>query len=164
MDDNESTANPNNQQAGVYPVADLQGTEEAVGENNKAREGRDEQGRWIKGVSGNPDGAEPWTEEEKLAKRATKQIIEAYKNKLAEALPKIEPVLVGKALEGDINAIKEINDRVMGKSKNVVIGGDDDDPAIKIKQIYGGISKRISDEEGILPEETNPSSDGGDIS
>ena len=67
---------------------------------------------------GNPGGGRPpETEEKKLLKKATKQIIAEYKEALAEALPFIEPVLVKKAIEGDMVAIKEVHDRVMDKSK-----------------------------------------------
>lgn len=78
---------------------------------------RDEQGRFIPGVSGNPEGRKPETPEEKLIKKATKEIIEEYKESLGEALPMIKPILIAKALEGDMTAIKEIHDRVMDKSK-----------------------------------------------
>ena len=40
-----------------------------------------------------------------------------YKQALTEALPLLQPVLIAKALEGDIPAIKEIHDRTMDKSK-----------------------------------------------
>ena len=52
---------------------------------------------------------------EKLKKKAKKQIIEKYKDKLAEALTKLTPILIDKAADGDLQAIKEVNDRVMGK-------------------------------------------------
>lgn len=78
---------------------------------------RDEQGRFIPGVSGNPDGRPPLTEEEKIVKKATKELVSEYKEKLAEALPLISPVLIAKAMEGDMQAIKEVNDRVMGKAE-----------------------------------------------
>ncbi len=81
---------------------------------------RDEQGRFIPGVSGNPDGRPPMTEEEKIVKKATKELVSEYKEKLAEALPLISPVLIAKAMEGDMQAIKEVNDRVMGKAKETM--------------------------------------------
>lgn len=67
------------------------------------------------------------TPEKKLEKKALKVIIEEYREKLAESLPLIEPVLVAKALESDVQAIKEIHDRVMGKSQqniDVMSGGE----------------------------------------
>lgn len=78
---------------------------------------RDEQGRFITGVSGNPEGRKPDTFEQKLVKKATKQIIAEYKEALVEALPKIQPILIAKALEGDLASIKELHDRAMDKAK-----------------------------------------------
>jgi len=69
------------------------------------------------GESGNPDGRKPMTEQEKLIKKASKEIIKEYKEALAEALPMIQPVLIAKALEGDMTAIKEVHDRAMDKAK-----------------------------------------------
>ncbi len=69
------------------------------------------------GQSGNPKGRPKDTLEQKLIKKANQEIIEDYIGKLTEALPKISPTLIKKAQEGDIIAIKEVNDRVLGKSK-----------------------------------------------
>jgi hypothetical protein len=67
---------------------------------------------------GNPGGGRPKdTPEQKLIKKASKQIIAEYKEALAEALPFIQPVLIAKAIEGDMTAIKELHDRAMDKSK-----------------------------------------------
>jgi hypothetical protein len=76
---------------------------------------------WLfpKGQSGNPNGRPKgikMTDEEKEIKRATKELVKDYIDKLAGSLPEISPILISKAMEGDIIAIKEINDRVMGKS------------------------------------------------
>ncbi len=68
----------------------------------------------------NRDGRPPMTEEEKLLKKAQRDLIKEYKESLKEALPLISPVLIAKALEGDMPAIKEVNDRVMGKAKETV--------------------------------------------
>lgn len=65
-------------------------------------------------------GRPPDSEETKLVRKANKQFIQEYKDKLAEALPLISPVLIAKAMEGDMQAIKELNDRVMGKAKESV--------------------------------------------
>ena len=65
----------------------------------------------------NYDGRPPDTEDDKIRKKATKELIAEYKEALGEALPLIRPVLIAKALEGDITAIKEIHDRVMDKAK-----------------------------------------------
>lgn len=79
-------------------------------------EKRDEHGRFIVGYEGGP-GRPPETEQDKIAKKATKELIAEYKEALGESLMLIKPVLIAKALEGDVAAIKEIHDRVMDKSK-----------------------------------------------
>lgn len=75
-------------------------------------------------VPGNPGGGRPPNSSippEQLAlKKATKELITEYREKLTEALPLISPVLIAKALEGDLPAIKELNDRVMGKAKETM--------------------------------------------
>lgn len=65
----------------------------------------------------NYDGRPKDTPEAKIIKKATKQLIEEYKESLGESLPLIKPIIIAKALEGDMTAIKEIHDRVMDKSK-----------------------------------------------
>ncbi len=65
----------------------------------------------------NRDGRPPETPEDRIIKKATKEFIAEYKEKLGQALPLISPVLIAKAMEGDMQAIKEVNDRVMGKAE-----------------------------------------------
>lgn len=77
---------------------------------------RDKRGRLLPGYTANPHGQPKLTEEKKLLKRTMKEFVADYKQKLAESLPFISPVLIDKATKGDIQAIKEINDRVMGKA------------------------------------------------
>lgn len=104
----------------------MENTKKELQENTTGKI-RDEQGRFIPGVSGNPDGRPPLTEEEKVVKKAQKELILEYKEKLAEALPLISPVLIAKAMEGDMQAIKEVNDRVMGKAEaktDITSGGE----------------------------------------
>lgn len=87
-------------------------------EEEKVEITRDELGRIIPGQpSLNPEGRPKDTPEQKLIKKASKQIIEEYKEALIETLPMIKPVIVAKALEGDMSAIKEIHDRTMDKAK-----------------------------------------------
>lgn len=62
-------------------------------------------------------GRPPDTEQDKIVKKATKELIAEYKEALGESLPMIKPILIAKALEGDMQAIKEIHDRVMDKAK-----------------------------------------------
>lgn len=51
-------------------------------------------------------------------KKARKQLVEEYKNALAEALPLVSPALIKKAVKGDIQAIKEMNDILVEKFVN----------------------------------------------
>jgi hypothetical protein len=70
---------------------------------------------------GNPGGGRPKeTEEIKIARKAKKELINDYLEALAQALPVLSPVIIKKAGEGDMQAIKEINDRVMGKVEQPV--------------------------------------------
>lgn len=85
---------------------------EKIGENWRNEDGTFKQGH--------PDlgGGRPAdTEESKIVKRAIKELVKEYKEDLAQVLPQIRPVLIKKALEGDMTAVKEIHDRVMDKSK-----------------------------------------------
>jgi len=78
------------------------------------------------GQSGNPNGRPPMTEEEKLLKKAQRDLIKEYKESLRDALPLISPILIAKAMEGDMSDIKEVNDRVMGKAEtkaDIKLGG-----------------------------------------
>ena len=85
-------------------------------ENQERGKSRDEQGRFVEGISGNPNGRSPQTLEEKLVKKATQDYVEEYKSRLAKSLIRIDPVLVGKAEQGDILAIKEIHAVVVGEA------------------------------------------------
>ncbi len=86
--------------------------DESVGNGIK----RKEDGTFDIGTAPGP-GRPPDTEADKIIKKATKQLIEEYKESLGEALPLIKPIIISKALEGDMTAIKEIHDRVMDKAK-----------------------------------------------
>lgn len=72
------------------------------------------------GKSGNPKGRPLETPQQKAIRKATKELIQDYKDKLIDSLPKISPVLIAEALGGNILAIKEIHDRVMGKPLQAV--------------------------------------------
>lgn len=76
---------------------------------------RDEKGLFQKGTAPGP-GREKETEDEIFKKRALKKIIKDYEEKLTEILPEIPGVLRTEAKKGNMIAIKEINDRVLGKS------------------------------------------------
>lgn len=87
---------------------------------------RDELGRLLPGQPPlNPEGRPKDTLETKLLRKTAKQIIAEYREALAEALPMIQPVLIAKALEGDMPAIKELHDRAMDKAKqNTELSGE----------------------------------------
>ena len=98
---------------------------------------------------GNPGGGRPKeTEDQKIIKKATKQLIEEFKEALAEALPLISPVLVKKATEGDLQAIKEVNDRVMGKAQQDITSGGEKITPVLVKFIDGE-PKDNRDTEGV---------------
>lgn len=80
---------------------------------------RNPDGTFAEGKIGGP-GRPKDTPEKIVEKKAIKQIVEEYKAKLADSLDRIEPILVAKALEADVPAIKEIHDRVMGKAQQNV--------------------------------------------
>lgn len=124
---------------------------------------RDKQGKFVEGVSGNPAGGgrPKETPEQKAKKKAMKEMIKDYKEKLAEALESISPVLIAEALKGNIQAIKEVNDRVMGKAEQKA---DITSRGEKIIPIYNGLSKHDSDKKDIQPKEEDKSSIGGNIS
>jgi hypothetical protein len=77
---------------------------------------RNPDGTFAVGYEGGP-GRPKDTPEKIIIKKATRELIAEYKEALGGALPLIQPVLIAKALEGDMGAIKEIHDRVMDKAK-----------------------------------------------
>lgn len=77
---------------------------------------RDDKGRYVKGVSGNPDGRPETTEEKKLIQKAVKEFIKEYEQGLAEALPEIRPALIAEAKKGNVKAFHEIH-AVIGAHK-----------------------------------------------
>jgi hypothetical protein len=84
------------------------------GKKGKAGIIRDSKGKFVPGHITNPNGRPKDTPEDKIRKKATKQLIQEYKDGLTGALSKIEPVLIAKAMEGDVPAMKEIHARSMG--------------------------------------------------
>lgn len=62
---------------------------------------------------------------------------DALRMEIAEAgddrrsLRAVARALLDKAAEGDVQAIKEVGDRLDGKPAQAIIGGDEDDPAIQ---------------------------------
>ena len=89
-----------------------------VEKENKWKEGRGEDGKFVVGYKGGPGRPKDTkdTLETKIIKKAVKQYLEEYEESLAEALPEISPVLKAKAKEGDMSAIREIHE-VIGAHK-----------------------------------------------
>jgi len=98
---------------------------------------------FVKGQSGNPSGArvrgKPWRDAlmRAISRRASEND--------PQALEKIADAIVAAAISGDIQAIKEIGDRVDGKPAQAIIGGDEDDPSISMHHV---IERRIVDVKG----------------
>jgi hypothetical protein len=81
---------------------------------------RDELGRVLPGNLLNPNGRPKMTEDEKLIAKAKRDFVKEYTEGLMASLPMLSPILIAKAMEGDMAAIKEVNDRAMGKPKQAV--------------------------------------------
>lgn len=52
-----------------------------------------------------------------------------------KAMRRVAAALLNQAYDGDMQAIKEIADRMDGKVPQAVVGGDDDDNPIKVLQV-----------------------------
>lgn len=81
------------------------------------------------GQSGNPGG------KPKRAKIFTQSLLTALKRvdeENVEAIQRIADKLVTLAATGDVQAIKEVADRVEGKVPQGIVGGDDDDNPINL--------------------------------
>ena len=79
------------------------------------------------GQSGNPNGRP----KSKPFKDALEKALKAAGDD-GDMLANVATALVGKAMAGDVPAIKELADRLDGKVAQALIGGDEDDPAIVI--------------------------------
>lgn len=119
-------------------------------ENQKKPEGIRENGRFVKGSSGNLKGRKPDTPEQKLIKKARKDLVKKYTDELADILEEIPKVLRKLASQGDIQAIKEINNRVMGLP-TATVAGDKENPVVFItKEVAekNDIAGYLKEEEG----------------
>ncbi len=74
----------------------------------------------------NRTGLNKETPEIALKKKAEKEIIKAYKERffsiVEESGDKIPKKLIEKAIDGDLQAIKETNDRILGKAEQNIKG------------------------------------------
>ena len=87
---------------------------------------------WQPGESGNPSGA---PKRAKLWRDAINRAIKRREEKDPQALEKLADKLIVQVEAGDIAAIREFGDRVDGKPAQAIIGGEEDDPPIRITQI-----------------------------
>ena len=87
---------------------------------------------WQPGQSGNPAGP---GKAPKLWKDAILRAIKRREESDPQALEKLADRLIRKVAEGDVAAMKEFADRIDGKVPQGIIGGDDDEPAVKVEQI-----------------------------
>lgn len=85
------------------------------------------------GKSGNPEGGKPGPKKGKLFKDALSLAIHRTDGDKTQ-LARIAEALVEKATTGDVQAIKEVADRLDGKATQP-IGGDDDNPLNIIHEI-----------------------------
>jgi hypothetical protein len=120
---------------------------------------RNEDGTFKEGTAPGPGRPED-TPEKALVKRAVKELIKEYKEDLAQYLPQIRTKLGEKAVAGDIQFIKELHDRVMGKAEqytDITSGGEKVIPIINV-------STNNSDKQDTGNEETSKDSTGGNVS
>lgn len=95
----------------------VEGIKQTVGIKKKRRGN----GTFGKGNTASVGHGRPFmTPAKRVERKAIREYIDEYKQGLAEALPHIQPILKAKAVEGDVPAIKEIHDRVMGKAPQAV--------------------------------------------
>ena len=73
---------------------------------------RDKRGRLLPGHTMPGPGRPAITEEQKIVNRAVKELVSEYEENLAQVLPELTPVMKKKALEGDIQFVKELHDVV----------------------------------------------------
>jgi len=50
-------------------------------------------------------------------------------------LRRVADALIAKAMSGDVQAIKELGDRLDGKPAQAIVGGDDDDAPLRVEMI-----------------------------
>jgi hypothetical protein len=79
------------------------------------------------GQSGNPNGRPKSKPFREAIQRALEEAGDDKK-----ALQAVATALVGKAMMGDVPAIKELADRMDGKVAQAIIGGEEEDPEIKV--------------------------------
>lgn len=90
-------------------------------------------------------GGQPGNQNAKKAKRwadALNRALARYESgeiRAGEALDKIAEKVVGQALAGDKDSWQEVANRLDGKVPQAIIGGDDDDPPLRIAKVERSI-------------------------
>jgi hypothetical protein len=89
------------------------------------------------GESGNPAGRP------KGSRPVTQQLIAALNENQGDAtkLRRVVNALIGRACEGDVQAIKEILDRVDGKVPQPLAGADGEGPVSVLLQVISGVER-----------------------
>jgi len=87
---------------------------------------------WKPGESGNPGGR---GKKEKPWRDAIRRAITRHAEGDLQALDRAADKLVLQAIAGDMVAQKELGDRLDGKVAQALIGGDEDDPPVKISRV-----------------------------
>lgn len=86
-----------------------------------------------KGVSGNPDGRRknrPWRDAiDRAVKRAQTGKVDYL------ALDALADALVAAGMAGEVNALKELGDRLDGKVPQAIVGDSDEDPINVVNKI-----------------------------
>jgi len=86
-------------------------------------------------MAGAPQGNQN-AKKAKLWEQALKRALARASNATVDAgLDKVADVVVAQAMEGNKDAWAEIGNRVDGKVPQAIIGGGEDDPAIKVEEI-----------------------------
>lgn len=144
MNESGSTTYPGISSDDSTTVQSIKDTE-SVAKREEAS--RDAGGKFLPGheLGGRPKE----TEEDKIKKQARKEALEKIKEeylaKLTEALPEIQIALINKAKEKDISAIREVNDRVLGKptQRTELTGKDGEGLNINLIQYGDNNSKQV---------------------
>jgi hypothetical protein len=89
--------------------------------------GRTPKGKFAPGFSGNPDGRPKFSVVSILKERLA-EVPEGQKRSRAEQL--VDEILNKALLDKDTLTMRDILDRVDGKPKQAIVGGDEDDPPI----------------------------------
>lgn len=88
---------------------------------------RDEQGKFVPGVSGNPNGRPP-------KGYAITDVMREMLNEKPEIKKALSSKLFELALKGDLAAIREVLDRLEGRAKQTLdLGSDPENPLVVIK-------------------------------